>query len=337
MTQPVPTAAVRRRVLATIGTALGACALPAALRAQPAPALDTVRIVTGFPPGGTSDTICRRVADKLRGTYAKNSVVENRTGAGGQLAIDLMRAAPRDGSTLLQTPASMLVIYPHIYRKLAYDPVNDVSPVSLGCNFDFGFGVGPMVPASVKTIPEFITWCKANPDKANFGSPAAGSTPHFLGALLALETKTDMKHIAFRGTQPAILDMIGGQIAAVSGPVGEFTQHVLAGKCRVLATSGDKRSRFAPEVATFAEQGYKELVFREWFGFYLPGKPEAAVVQRANTAVRAALAAPDVIEGLATMGLEAASSTPAELAALQKSDLERWGPIVKTIGFTAES
>jgi tripartite-type tricarboxylate transporter receptor subunit TctC len=194
-----------------------------------------------------------------------------------------------------------------------------------------------MVPASVKTIPEFITWCKANPDKANFGSPAAGSTPHFLGALLALETKTDMKHIAFRGTQPAILDMIGGQIAAVSGPVGEFTQHVLAGKCRVLATSGDKRSRFAPEVATFAEQGYKELVFREWFGFYLPGKPEAAVVQRANTAVRAALAAPDVIEGLATMGLEAASSTPAELAALQKSDLERWGPIVKTIGFTAES
>ncbi len=332
-----PSAALRRRILATIGTALGASALPTALRAQPAPAIDTVRVVTGFPPGGTSDTICRRVAERLKGTYARNAVVENRTGAGGQVAIDLMRAAPRDGSTILQTPASMLVIYPHIYRKLSYDPVADLSPASLGCWFDFGFAVGPMVPASVRNVAEFIAWCKANPDKANFGSPAAGSTPHFIGALLGLGTKTDLKHVAFRGTQPAILDMIGGQIAAVSGPVGEFTQHVAAGKCRLLATSADKRSRFAPDVPTFAEQGYRDLVFREWFGFYLPGRPEAAIVARANAALRAALAAQDTVEGLATMGLEAASSTPEELAALQKSDLDRWGPIVKTIGFTAES
>jgi tripartite-type tricarboxylate transporter receptor subunit TctC len=329
--------AARRRVLATIGTALGASALPAALRAQPAPAIDTVKVVTGFPPGGTSDTISRRVAERLKGTYARNAVVENRTGAGGQVAIDLMRAAPRDGSTILQTPASMLVIYPHIYRKLSYDPVADLSPASLGCWFDFGFAVGPMVPASVRNVPEFIAWCRSNPDKANFGSPAAGSTPHFIGALLGIGTRTDLKHVAFRGTQPAILDMIGGQISAVSGPVGEFTQHVAAGKCRLLATSGEKRSRFAPDVPTFAEQGYKDLVFREWFGFYLPGKPEAAVVARANAAIRAALAAPETVEGLATMGLEAASSTPEELAALQRADTERWGPIVKTIGFTAES
>jgi tripartite-type tricarboxylate transporter receptor subunit TctC len=332
-----PSAAVRRRVIATIGTAVGASMLPAALRAQSAPTLDTVRVVTGFPPGGTSDTICRRLADKLRGSYARNAVVENRTGAGGQLAIDLMRAAPRDGSTILQTPASMLVIYPHIYRKLSYDPFNDVTPASLGCTFDFGFAVGPMVPASVRNVAEFVAWCKANPDKANYGSPAAGSTPHFIGALLALGTKTDMKHVAFRGTQPAILDMIGGQIAAVSGPVGEFTQHVLAGKCRVIATSGEKRSRFAPEVPTFAEQGYRDLVFREWFGFFLPGKPEAAVVARANAAIRAALAEKDVIDGLATMGLEAESSTPEALAALTRADHERWAPIVKTIGFTADS
>ena len=332
-----PAAALRRRLLATIGGALGASALPTALRAQPAPAIDTVRVVTGFPPGGTSDTICRRVAERLKGTYARNAVVENRTGAGGQVAIDLMRAAPRDGSTILQTPASMLVIYPHIYRKLSYDPVADLTPASLGCWFDFGFAVGPMVPASVRNVAEFIAWCKANPDKANFGSPAAGSTPHFIGALLGLGTKTDLKHVAFRGTQPAILDMIGGQIAAVSGPVGEFTQHVAAGKCRLLATSAEKRSRFAPDVPTFAEQGYRDLVFREWFGFYLPGRPEAAIVARANAAIRAALAAQDTVEGLSAMGLEAASSTPEELAALQKSDLERWGPIVKTIGFTAES
>jgi tripartite-type tricarboxylate transporter receptor subunit TctC len=330
-------AVVRRRVIATIGAALGASALPTALRAQSAPPIDTVRVVTGFPPGGTSDTICRRVAEKLKGTYARNAVVENRTGAGGQVAIDLMRAAPRDGSTILQTPASMLVIYPHIYRKLPYDPVADLTPVSVGCNFDFGFAVGPMVPASVRNVTDFVAWCKANPDKANFGSPAAGSVPHFIGVLLGMATKTDLKHVAFRGTQPAILDMIGGQIAAVSGPVGEFTQHVAAGKCRLLATSAERRSRFAPDVPTFAEQGWRDLVFREWFGFYLPGKPEAPIVQRANAALRAALADKETVDGLATMGLEAASSTPEELAALQRADTERWGPIVKTIGFTADS
>jgi tripartite-type tricarboxylate transporter receptor subunit TctC len=329
--------AVRRRVLATIGAALGVGALPATLRAQPAPAFETAKVVVGFPPGGTTDTSARRVAEKLKGTYARNVVVENRPGAGGQVAIDLMRAAPRDGSTILQTPASMLAIYPHTYRKLSYDPLNDVTPVSLSCRFDFGFAVGPMVPASVRNVAEFIGWCKANPDKANFGSPAAGSVPHFIGVLLGMAAKTDMKHLAFRGTQPAILDMIGGQIAAVSGPVGEFTQHVAAGKCRLLATSGEKRSRFAPDVPTFAEQGFKDLVFREWFAFYLPGKPDAAIVQRANAAIRAALAEKETIDGFAVMGLEAEGSTPEELAAMQRSEFERWGPIVKTIGFTADS
>jgi tripartite-type tricarboxylate transporter receptor subunit TctC len=330
--------ALRRRLLGAAAVAAAAGALPrAAFAQQAAPALDTVRVVTGFPPGGTSDTICRRVAERLRGTYAKTAVVENRTGAGGQVAIDLMRAAPRDGSTILQTPASMLMIYPHIYRKLAYNPFEDLTPASLGCNFEFGFAVGPMVPASVRNIADFVAWCKANPGQSNYGSPAAGSVPHFIGALLERATGVEMKHVAFRGTQPAILDMIGGQIAAVSGPVGEFTQHVAAGKCRVLATSADQRSRFAPDVPTFAEQGFKDLVFREWFGFFLPGKPTADVVARANAALRAALAAPEVVEGLAVMGLEAASSTPEELGARLRADHDRWGPIVKTIGFTAES
>jgi tripartite-type tricarboxylate transporter receptor subunit TctC len=342
---PINTAAAdpgRRQALRGAG-ALGAAlalpglALPDSAFAQPAAPLDTVRVVTGFPPGGTSDTLCRRVADRLRGGYARNAVVENRTGAGGQVAIDLMRAAPRDGSVILQTPASMLMIYPHIYRKLAYNPFEDLSPVSLGCRFEFGFAVGPMVPASVRSIGDFLAWCKANPAQANYGSPAAGSVPHFIGALLERASGVDLKHVAFRGTQPAILDMIGGQIAAVSGPVGEFTQHVAAGKCRVLATSAAQRSRFAPEVPTFSEQGFKDLVFREWFGFFLPGKPAPEVTARANAALRAALAAPEVVDGLALMGLEAASSTPDELRALLKADHDRWGPIVKTIGFSADS
>lgn len=316
----------------------GASALLAAIGQQAwAQSLESVKLVTGFSPGGTSDTICRRVADKLRTGYARSAVVENKTGAGGQIAIQAMKGAPADGSVILQTPMSMLGIYPHIYKKLPYDPVADVLPVSLGCTFDFGFAVGPSVPASVKTVPEFLAWCKANPNQANFGSPAAGSVPHFIGSLLGRNAGVDLKHVPYRGTQPAILEMIGGQLPAVSGPVGEFSQHVAAGKCRLIGTSGARRSKFAPTVATFTEQGLKDMAFSEWFGFYLPAGATTATVQRVNAALRSALAAPDVIEGLATMGLEAASSSPAELAAMLKADHDRWGPLVKAIGFSADA
>jgi tripartite-type tricarboxylate transporter receptor subunit TctC len=298
--------------------------------------IESIKIVTGFTPGGTSDTICRRVAEKLAPGYAKNAFVENKTGAGGQIAVQTVKAAPPDGNTVLQTPMSMLGIYPHIYRKLSYDPFTDVIPVTLGCTFDFGFAVGPMVPAEVRTIQDFLAWCKANPDKANFGSPAAGSTPHFIGALLGKWANIDLRHVAFRGTQPAILDMIGGQIAAVSGPIGEFTQHVAAGKCRLLAASGAKRSPFAPNTPTLVEQGLRDFVYDEWFGFFVPARTPNDVVTRLNTALRAALAAPETVNGLAAMGLEAQSSTPAELAQRLRRDHDRWGPLVKQIGFTAE-
>jgi len=315
-----------------------ACSLPllAAAGARAQAALDTVKVVTGFPPGGTSDTICRRVAAKLQPGYGKSVVVENRTGAGGQIAVQSMRQAPNDGTVLLQTPMSMLGIYPHIYKKLPYDPVADVTPVSLGCTFDFGFAVGPAVPASVKTMEEFIAWCKANPSQANFGSPGAGAMPHFIGELAGKARGIELKHVPYRGTQPAILEMVGGQIQAVSGPVGEFTQHVNAGKCRLLATTGAQRSKFAPNTPTLVEQGFKDMVFNEWFGFYLPAKASPEVVARANAALRVALADRETVEGLELMGLESKSSTPAELAAMQKADTEKWGPLVKRVGFTAD-
>ena len=306
-----------------------------ASRAQ-AQAFETARIITGFPPGGTSDTICRRVAAKMPASYAKTTVVENRAGAGGQLAVQAMRQMPSDGSVILQTPMSMLGIYPHIYKKLPYDPVNDVVPCSLGCTFDFGFAVGPMVPASVRNLEEFLAWAKANPGNANFGSPGAGAMPHFMGSLIAKARGVELKHVPYRGTQPAILEMIGGQIPAVSGPIGEFTQHVNAGKARLLAASGAQRSKFAPNTATLVEQGFKDMVFSEWFGFFLPGKATAEVVNRVNAALRVSLAERETIEGLELMGLEAKSSTPAELAAMLKADFEKWGPLVKAVGFTVD-
>ncbi|MBL8344566.1 MAG: Bug family tripartite tricarboxylate transporter substrate binding protein [Rubrivivax sp.] len=299
-------------------------------------AFEQVKVVTGFPPGGTSDTICRRVAAKLAPGYGKSVVVENRTGAGGQIAVQSMRQSPADGTVILQTPMSMLGIYPHIYKKLPYDPVGDVVPTSLGAVFDFGFAVGPAVPASVKTMEEFLAWCRANPGQSNFGSPGAGAMPHFIGELAAKARGVAIKHVPYRGTQPAILEMIGGQIPAVSGPVGEFTQHVNAGKARLLATTGAQRSKFAPNTPTLVEQGFKDMVFNEWFGFFLPAKATPEVVQRANAALRAALAERETVEGLELMGLESKSSTPAELAAMLKADFEKWGPLVKAVGFTAD-
>ena len=298
--------------------------------------LESTKIVVGFAPGGTSDTVSRRVADKLQPGYAKSAVVENKTGAGGQIAVSFVKNAAPDGATALLTPMSMLGIYPHTYKKLAYDPVADLTPVSGAALFDYGFAVGPMVPASVKTVPDFLEWCKANPTQANFGSPAAGSAPHFIGALLGKAGNVDLRHVAFRGTQPAVLDLMGGQIAAVSGPSGDFAPHVASGKVRVIGTSGPRRGKFTPNIPTLQEQGFKDMAFTEWFGFFLPAKVSPEVVTRLNAAIRAALASQDVIDGLASLYLEPLPTSPAQLAGMLKADTERWGPLVKAVGFTPE-
>ncbi len=324
----------RRHLIQSAGASALLATLGQHAMAQNQPEL--LRIITGFAAGGTSDTICRRVATQVAPGYAKTAVVENRTGAGGQIAIQFVKSAAPDGTTMLQTPTSMLTIYPHIYKKLAYDPVVDLAPVSLGCVFDFGLAVGPSVPLSVKTVPEFLAWAKANPIGANFGSPAAGSTPHFIGALLGKSAGVELKHAAYRGTQPAMLDLLGGNISSVSGPIGDLTQHLPSGKIRILGVSGSKRSRFAPDVPTYEEQGIKEGTHSEWFAFFLPAKTPAETVNRLNAALKSALANKDVIDGLAGFGLEAMSSSPAELADIIKRDTAKWAPIVKAVGFTAE-
>ena len=324
----------RRHLIQSAGASALLATLGQHAMAQNQPEL--LRIITGFAAGGTSDTICRRVATQVAPGYAKTAVVENRTGAGGQIAIQFVKSAAPDGTTMLQTPTSMLTIYPHIYKKLAYDPVVDLAPVSLGCVFDFGLAVGPSVPLSVKTVPEFLAWAKANPIGANFGSPAAGSTPHFIGALLGKSAGVDLKHAAYRGTQPAMLDLLGGNISSVSGPIGDLTQHLPSGKIRILGVSGSKRSRFAPDVPTYEEQGIKEGTHSEWFAFFLPAKTPAETVNRLNAALKSALANKDVVDGLAGFGLEAMSSSPAELADIIKRDTAKWAPIVKAVGFTAE-
>jgi len=324
---------IDRRQFTLSSTAL--LALGAAGQAL-AQSLETARVLCGFPAGGTTDAVSRRVADKLRGSFAKTALVENKPGAGGRLAVEELKRSANDGSTMLLTPAAMITLYPHIYTKLGYG-IEDVTPVCTAGQIGFGFGVGPGVPESVKNLKDFLAWAKANPAAANYGSPGAGSPPHFIGALLAKESGVDLRHVPYRGSAPGIQDLLGGQVPAFTSPIGDYLPHLKAGKLRLLATSGAARSRFAPDVPTYTEQGFKALEMSEWYGFFLPGKAPADVTQRLAAAIKAAVSAPDVVEAFAQLGVEAGANTPAELSQAVKNENQAWGPVVKRVGFTPES
>lgn len=325
-----------RRAFIASTAAMGAFGLPLASRAQQ---FEQVKIINGFPAGGTADATSRRIAEKMGGTpYSKNAaVVENKPGAGGRIACEVVKNAAPDGATLLLTPYSMMSIYPHIYQKLSYDPFKDFTPVSIAAVMTHALSVGPMVPASVKTVKDYLAWAKANGDKASYGSPAAGSTPHFIGALLGLNNNVELKHIPYRGSAPAVADMIGGTLASCCTPTGDALANHRAGKVRILATSGAQRTPFTPDVPTFAEAGFADLTTEEWFGIYAPAKTPANVVAAANAAINQALKDKMVIDSLALMGLVAQGSTAVEMDRSQRAELNRWGPLVKRIGFTAES
>ncbi len=309
---------------------------PLIARAQ---ALEQVKIINGFPAGGTADTTSRRVGENLRGSrYTSNAaVVENKPGAGGRIACETVKNAAPDGRTLLLTPYSCTSVYPHIYTKLSYDPFKDLMPVSIAAVMHHGLAVGPLVPASVKTVKDYVAWCKANPEKASYGSPAAGSLPHFLGALLSGYSGVALTHVPYRGSVPGVADMIGSQIASMFTPSGDFLANHKAGKIRMIATSGPIRSPFSPEVATFTEQGFPDLMVEEWFGFYAPARTPSAIIDSANTAINAALKDPAVISGLGTFGLAAAGSSVREMDKSQRDAYYRWGPLVKHLGFTGMS
>ncbi|CAN7720911.1 tripartite tricarboxylate transporter substrate-binding protein [Variovorax sp. LjRoot290] len=328
----------RRQALKSFGATGIAAGLgfPLAAHAQ-APAVETLRIVVGFPPGGTTDAFARRLAEKLRGSYAANVQVDNRSGAGGQIAVTTLRDSVADGSVMLLTPAGMLIIYPHTYPRLPYK-IDDVTPISAVLYNSHGFGVGPQVPTSVKTLREFLDWAKANPNLANYGSPGAGSMPHLVAALLEKASGVPMRQIPYRGSGPGILELLSGQIASFSSPLGDYLPYLASGRLRLLALTGSTRSRFAPDVPTYAEQGFPELNMREWSGVFMPPHTPPTVVNRAHAAVRAALAQKDMIDSGIPLGMDVIGSpSPEDFGRTLKADADLWGPFVRRVGFTAES
>ncbi len=328
----MPPNLIRRNVLlgAAAASALG---LGGTARAQGS---GNAFIVSGFPAGGMGDFVARPLAEKLRGKYAPNVLVESRTGAGGRIAVEYVKRAAPDGLTILQIPSSPIVLYPSIYRKLNYDPMADFIPVCSTVNYTFSFTAGPGLPAEIKSVADYISWAKANPKMANYGIPAAGSALHFAGMMLQKAAAFEFTSVAYRGGAPLLQDVLGGQIPVSFNVLGEVLPHVRAGKLRSLAVASAERSIFMPEVPTLAEQGFKDIAFQEWLGWFVPAKTPLETVNRLNALVREGLSSPDVIESLKKSGLQVETQSAEEFARIVKRDLDRWSVIAKATGFTAE-
>jgi tripartite-type tricarboxylate transporter receptor subunit TctC len=315
--------------------ACAACAGPALLasRADAQTGEQPVRIVFPFAAGGSGDALARLLAEHMRTGLGQPVIVENRTGAAGRIGVQAVKSAAPDGNTLLLTPIAPISIYPLVYKPLGYDPFTDLEPVSQVAAFEFALGVGPQVPA--KTVKELVAWTKANPDAANYGTPAAGTLPHFFAVSFASASKLDLRHVGYRGSAAALTDLVAGQISMVFTTTADLLAMHKAGRIRIVATSDKRRSPLLPEVPTFKEEGYA-IQGTSWYAVYAPAKTPAQTVARLNKVIVEAVQRPEVKERLLALGLYATGTSSEALRTIQKSDSELWEPAITASGFTAK-
>jgi len=313
-----------------------ACIWVVALAALPVQAQvdKPVRLLVGFAPGGSADIAARLLADRIKDDLRQPVVVENRPGAGGRLVAEAVKNAPADGSVLMLTPIVVTVLAPMVFSKLPYDPIADFAPVAQVANFQFALSVNANHPA--KTMNDLVAWYKANPAKANFGSPAPGSLPHFFGVMIGKSTGLDLIHVPYNGGGPMMNALMGEQITAAIDTLVEQVELHRTGRARILATSATTRSPLLPEVPTFAEAGLAGVEGTAWFGVYAPAKTPEATVRQLSAAINKALANAELRERLNKIGLEPAGGTPTDLAARMAQDTARWAPIVKASGFRGD-
>ena len=297
-------------------------------------AAETARITVGFPAGSSADALSRLTAQKLASTGTA-FIVENRTGAGGRLGPDWVRRSAPDGKNLLVTPDVVMTLYPSTYKSLTYDPIKDFRAVTTLSTVPMTLVVGAMVPASVTNLAQFADWCKKNPERASFGTSGAGTSLHLIGAMFARKAKFELTHVPYRGANVAAQDVSAGQIAAAVAVLSDVLPLVQGGKLRVLGITTQQRNHFVPEAATFTEQGYAELEGYTWYGLFAPRKTPETVVNELNAAVAKAFAQADVVDFLATLGMEPHTMSAENFAILMKTDTERWAKVAKEIGYEA--
>jgi tripartite-type tricarboxylate transporter receptor subunit TctC len=308
-------------------------ALALALTATHASAADypsrPINIVVPFPAGGSADTLARLIGQKLSESLGQPVVVENKPGAGGNLGTDIVAKAAPDGYTLLLTPSS-IAIAPALYTKLPFDPVKDFAPVTLLASIPMVVVVNPEFPP--KTLLELIALAKSKPGEISYASAGNGSTNHLAVELFKISTGIDMLHVPYRGNPLAIVDVIAGRVPVFFDFVLTGLPHIREGKVRALAVTSAHRSPVLPDVPTVAEAGVPGFEASTWFGVYVPSGTKPAVVEKLNAEILAVLANPAIRERLTALGVDVLAEGPEGLAALTKSDLEKWGPIVQKAG-----
>jgi len=308
--------------------AVAALALPAFVRAQD----KTLRMLVGYPAGGAVDIVAREVAEGMRGA-GYNVIVENRAGAAGRLATSQLMQAPPDGQTLICMPGGNATIFPHVYKKLGYDPLIDLMPLGTACSFSFALGAGPATPA--KTLKEFIDWARTNPGRAAYGTPGGGTAMHFLGVMLGRAAGIDFLHVPYKGGAAAIVDVIGGQVPTLMTTLPNLVIPHQQGKVRVLAFSGEKPVASLPGVPTFAEAGYPDLTISEVFAFFMRSGTPAAVSAPVAAALAASARSERASQALRKLEFEPQVVDGATLAARLKSESTRWQQVVAESGYKA--
>ena len=293
----------------------------------------TIRLLVGFPPGGGTDAIARLLADKLKDTLGTNVIVENKAGAGGQLAAQALKAAPADGSVLFLSHDHTISILPQVVKAPGFNTSQDFTPVAGFATFVNGLAVSGGTPA--KSLQEYIAWVKAK-GKDTVGVPAPASVPEFLVKVIGEKYKLDLAAAPYRGSAPMMADMLGNQIAAGVASVPDFIENHKAGKLRMVAVIGAKRQAILPEVPTFAELGMSGFEDLPYYGIWAPQGTPKAVVERYSEAVAKVIALPEVKERLGTMGLTVGHMTPQQLGAREKAYTASWARIIKASGFQAQ-
>lgn len=292
-----------------------------------------IRFVAGFQAGGSTDVLARIVATALQGILGRSVIVDNRPGAGGRLAMELVRAAKPGEHVFVVAPQGSLTLFPHLYKNLRYNPVDDFTPISRLITFDYALTVGPGTPA--RSLAEYVSWAAAHPADATYSSAGAGTTPHFVGVAFHRAAGAPGTHVPYKGSAQALPDLLSGRVPAMFATMADSLQQHRSGQLRIIGTAGAERSTLLPEVQTFQEAGIPMTV-PGWNGLYGPMGIPAAKLADFNTAVQKALMTPLVITKLAGLGMVSAPSTSSELVALQKQEFAFWGPIVKNSGFTPE-
>jgi len=293
-----------------------------------------IRLLVGFPPGGGTDAIARALAEKLKDVLGVPVVVENRAGAGGQLAAQTLKAAPPDGNTYFLSHDHSISILPLVTRNAGFDPATDFVSVAGFATFANALAISGGTPA--RSLQEYVSAVQATGGKDTIGVPAPGSIPEFLVGLIGQKYKLDLQAAPYRGSAPMIADMLGNQIKAGVGSIPDFIENHRAGKLRVVAVIGDKRQALLPDVPTFTELGFTNLDDLPYYGVFAPAGTPAAVTERFGQALQRVVAMPDVRERLTAMGLTVGYQPQAQFAGVVRTYTQTWERIIKASGFQAK-